>query len=85
MKSKAKGSDSQEKKMKSKVKGSDSQEKKKSKSKGSVSQEKEIKSKAEETKKNGWKEKALLWTSVALNIITIPLLAALVIYEVLDD
>ena len=82
MKPKAKGSDSQEKKIKPKAKGSDSKEKKmKSKAKGSDSQEKEMK----ETKKNGWKEKALLWTSVALNIITIPLLAALVIYEVLDD
>ena len=68
--------------MKPKAKGSDSQEKKmKPKAKGSDSQEKEMK----ETKKNGWKEKTLLWTSVALNIITVPLLAALVIYEVLDD
>ena len=53
----------------------------KPKAKVSDSLEKEMK----ETKKNGWKEKALLWTSVALNIITIPLLAAVVIYEVLDD
>ena len=43
----------------------------KPKAKGSDSQEKEMKSKAEETNKNGWKKKALLWTSVALNIITL--------------
>ena len=69
--SKAKGSDSQEKEMKSKAKGSDSQKK-------------EMKSKATGSE-IGRKEKALLWTSVALNSITILVLAALGIYEALDD
>ena len=60
----------EKKEMKPKAKVSDSQEKKmKSKAKGS-----EI----------GGKEKALLWTSVALNTITILVLAALGIYEALD-
>ena len=37
-----------------------------------------------ETSEIGGKEKALLWTSVALNTITILVLAALGIYEALD-